>query len=226
MSDLSSIQCYDAVNKCAINEIRAQELSQNLKFNEKAKQQFKDKCDGTLVHCCNLDLVNHLYIPEDRGKDSVSFHVKKNAKGNYDMCPPSSYADCAKESDYALCASRRCKDMGYQEPDNYYQVCKTQGLPDCSDRTCDQVVNLIPRVGGSMGSKGSENVRMCISESELEEKGWTLGYLFKIFPKDEGFFIKATVIVGILLVLIMLFNFYLGPPKISDFADFSNFEFF
>jgi len=209
MGDYTSIQCYDAVNRCSIDQINTRDLSKN--------PDFLKKCQGKPIKCCNLDLVNHLYIPINPSKSQVPIHVKKNSVGQWEVCPETAYTECSQTSDFGLCASRKCNDLGYLEPDNYYQVCKAlnKSVPDCSDRTCNQVVNLIQKNTSHENNQKiiKPVVSMCLPDSAFEEKGFTIGNLFKVFPKDDGFFIKATVIVAVILLLIMLINFSLGPRQ-------------
>lgn len=219
--DYTTIQCYDPVNKCEISRIRSQDSDLHPKFSE--------NCQGTPVQCCDMELVNKSYLPEDVGDREVPLHIRKTDNNIYEICPPEVYKECLKEEQVGLCAAQRCNDLGYLEPDNYYQVCKALGkgdrkgnIPDCSDRTCRQVVNLKKR--DARGMRTIEDLREEVAsqmrsqcrtyeDDAFRDKGYTLGDLFNFFPDDESFFIRGALIIAGIIVLIMFFNWYLGPPR-------------
>lgn len=224
--DYTTLQCYDPVNQCQISRIRGQDLPMNPKFVE--------KCQGIPVKCCDLDLLNKLYVPENVKDTEVPLHIKKNDNSLYEICPLPVYKECLKEKQVGLCAAQKCNDLGYLEPDNYFQVCKALGnlnrkasegnIPDCSDRTCDQVVNLkktgavTPETVNNLRSEiASQMMAQCqgYGDQMFKEKGYTLGNLFDFFPDDESFFIKGAVLICAIIIIIMLFNWWLGPIEQS-----------
>lgn len=167
-----------------------------------------------------------MYIPENVTDNEVPLHIRKSDNNIYEICPPVLYQECLKEKQIGLCAAQKCNDLGYLEPDNYYQVCKALGnlnrsegnVPDCSGRTCDQVINLqktnpISKKTASETPFASNMMTHCPSYADqvFSNNGYTVGDLFDAFPNSESFFIQGAVWVGAVIILILLINWWLGP---------------